>query len=135
MYLSIAPNVLFLHSTITVVKPFSKTYTLMKLHRGSTNSSEASQRHNKGHRRRKDAFELRSINGSNLESSSRRRLPKPRFSKLVTVFRNRKNNKSNITYPSSWKIISKKRGIFYRDNKYIIKINSIVQDHIKLQKN
>ena len=35
-----------------------------------------------------------------------------------------KKNKSNITYPSSWKIISKKKKLFYKDNKNLIKINS-----------
>ena len=35
-----------------------------------------------------------------------------------------KKNKSNITFPSSWKIISKNKKLFYKDNKNIIKINS-----------
>ena len=35
-----------------------------------------------------------------------------------------KKNKSNITYPSNWKIINKKQGLFYKDNKYIINIRS-----------
>ena len=35
-----------------------------------------------------------------------------------------KKNKSNITFPSSWKIISKNKKLFYKDNKNIIKIKS-----------
>ena len=35
-----------------------------------------------------------------------------------------KKNKSNITYPSTWKIINKKKGLFYKDKKNLIKIRS-----------
>ena len=35
-----------------------------------------------------------------------------------------KRNKSNITYPASWKIIYKKNNIFYKDKKNLISINS-----------
>ena len=35
-----------------------------------------------------------------------------------------KKNKSNITYPSSWKIIKKNKKLFYKDKKNLIKINS-----------
>ena len=35
-----------------------------------------------------------------------------------------KKNKSNITYPSKWKIIYKKKKIYYKDNKHRIRIKS-----------
>ena len=47
---------------------------------------------------------------------------KPKVMKIVKKIL--KKNKSNITYPSSWKIISKNKKLFYKDNKNIIKINS-----------
>ena len=47
---------------------------------------------------------------------------KPKVLRIVK--RILKKNKSNITFPSSWKIISKNKKLFYKDNKNIIKINS-----------
>jgi len=35
-----------------------------------------------------------------------------------------KKNKSNITYPSSWKIINQNKKLFYKEKKNLIKINS-----------
>ena len=43
---------------------------------------------------------------------------------LKIIRRILKKNKSKITYPSNWKITSKKQGLFYKDSKYIIRIRS-----------
>ena len=47
---------------------------------------------------------------------------KPKTLKIIK--RILKKNKSNITYPSKWKIIYKKQNIYYKDNKHKISIKS-----------
>jgi len=47
---------------------------------------------------------------------------KPKVIKIVKKIL--KKNKSNITYPSSWKIIKKNKKLFFKDKKNLIKINS-----------
>ena len=47
---------------------------------------------------------------------------KPKVMKIVKKIL--KKNNSNITYPSSWKIIKKNKKLFYKDKKNLIKINS-----------
>ena len=47
---------------------------------------------------------------------------KPKVLKIVKKIL--KKNKSNITYPSSWKIINQNKKLFYKDKKNLIKINS-----------